>query len=85
MQFILLLGLSGSVKGPGDFGNGSSGDSGRNPDGPSSSAVQQVMSTDVQSHRWLNWRANTHKNNTFRQLISSTEAVPVLGADPQSD
>lgn len=85
MQFILLLSLSSSIEGPGDFGNGSSGDSGRNPDGPSRSAVQQVMSADVQSHCWLNWRANTHKNKTFRQQISSTEAVPVLWADLQSD
>lgn len=54
MEIVLLLCLSGSIKGPGDFGEGSSSDSGRNLDGGICSAVQQIMSTHIQSDCWLN-------------------------------
>ena len=53
VQFVLLLSLGGSVEGPGDFGNGSPGDGGGNPDGGSRSAVQQIVSAHIERHRRL--------------------------------
>lgn len=61
VELVLLLGLSGSVKGPCDLWNGSSGDGGGNPDGGSCSAVQQVVSAHVQSDGRLNWRTNINQ------------------------
>lgn len=60
MKVVLLLGLSSPIyEGPGDFGNGSSCDGGRNPDGGSCSAVQQVISVHVQSDGGFDWGTET--------------------------
>lgn len=53
VEIILRLRFSSSIKGPGDFGEGSSRNGGRNLDGGSCSAVQQIMSTHIQSDCWL--------------------------------
>lgn len=60
MQLVLLLRLSGAVEGPGDLGDGSSGDGGRDPDGGPGSAVQQVVGAHVQSHAGLDWAQREH-------------------------
>lgn len=72
MEFVLLLGLGGSIEGPGDFGNGSSGDGGGNPDGRSRSAVQQVVSAQVQTHRRLNWRPNRQRTLIYLFIFRKT-------------
>lgn len=58
MKVILLLYLSGSIKGPGNFGDRSSSNGGRNLDGGSCSAVEEVMSAHIQSDCWFNWTTN---------------------------
>lgn len=54
VEIIFLFRFSSSIKSPGDFRKRSSSDGGRNPDGGCCSAVQQIMSTHIQSDCWLN-------------------------------
>lgn len=58
VDLVLLFGLGGSIKGPADLGDGSSADGGRDPDGGSCSAAQQVVGANVQRDRRLDWRTD---------------------------